>query len=362
MTETASMPQHQPLILVVEDDADTQQMLEDLLSGAGHQPILVASGEAALHYLSDHPVDLMLLDLRLPGIDGFEVCRQLREVDGSQLPVIMLTANKQAQGVVQGLNYGADDYLTKPFLPSELLARVRRLLQRMAKSRSLIDENEGLRRMLQLTQHDLDLAQTVSNSEGLLHREFLHNVTTHLQALCGVIESEFRRTPPGAGREVVQRILGRVRGAALVYEVSEALQNDPVRVDVLIETIASAVKSIYSPRKRLPVTVEGGPVELPLTYASPLAMVINELVTNCFKHAFPNQRFGKITIEYALAPAGFTIRLADDGVGMVANATVGRGRATVTELIQHLGGNVTWQSSDTGTTVDVQVPIAVPAA
>ncbi|MBA3945649.1 MAG: response regulator [Herpetosiphonaceae bacterium] len=358
-----ALPSHmRPLILTVEDDADIQQMLEDLLSRADYQPILVGSGEAALRYVADHSVDLMLLDLRLPGIDGFEVCRQLREVDGSQLPVIMLTANQQEQGVVQGLNYGADDYLTKPFVPAELLARVSRLLQRGEQRRALVDENEGLHRMLQLTQHDLGVAQTVSSNEGLLRRELLHNVTTHLQALCGVIESEFRRTPPGASREVVQRILGRVRGAALVYEVSEALQNDPVRVDVLIETIASAVKSIYSPRKRLPVTLGGGPVELPLVYASPLAMVINELVTNCFKHAFPNQRFGKITIEYTLAPTGFRLQIADDGVGMVAQAPVGRGRITVTELVQNLGGSVTWQSDDAGTSVAVQVPVAVPSA
>ena len=356
--ETAASSQAN--VLVVEDDDETREMLCDLLTMKGYRVILAESGEKALTYLERDPIDLAVLDLRLPGMNGYDVCRRIRANDAHYLPILMLTANNERDGVVHGLQIGADDYLTKPFLPEELLSRIQALLRRHQAGVALVTENEALRAMLDRTQEDLQGAQMVSGTENTLRREFLHNVTTHLGALCGVIESEFRRQPPGPSREVIQRILGRVRGAALVYQTSEVLQDDPARIDTLVHTIATALKHIYSPRKRLPINIEGGPLALPLIYAAPVAMLVNELVTNCFKHAFPDGRFGSVAVRYGVVGDEFYLHVVDDGVGMAdAKASAGRGQTTVRQLAHNLRGTAAWESSSGGTEVTVRFPCAL---
>jgi two-component system alkaline phosphatase synthesis response regulator PhoP len=118
-------------ILVVEDDEDILQLLKYNLAKEGYQVTGAASGEDAVKVLQANLPDLLLLDLMLPGIDGLEVCRLLkREAKTSQVPIIMLTAKGEEADIVAGLELGADDYITKPFSPRVLLARVRTALRR----------------------------------------------------------------------------------------------------------------------------------------------------------------------------------------------------------------------------------------
>jgi len=119
-------------ILVVEDDEDIQQLLKYNLAKEGYQVTGAASGEEAIKVLKSNLPDLVLLDLMLPGIDGLEVCRLLkREARTSQVPIIMLTAKGEEADIVTGLELGADDYITKPFSPRVMLARVRTALRRL---------------------------------------------------------------------------------------------------------------------------------------------------------------------------------------------------------------------------------------
>ena len=110
-------------ILVVEDEPVLREGLEDLLRGAGHLVLSAADGETALLQGHDPTVELILLDLMLPKLDGIQVCRRLRELR-PELPILMLTARASEQEKIDGLQAGADDYVTKPFSVRELLARV----------------------------------------------------------------------------------------------------------------------------------------------------------------------------------------------------------------------------------------------
>jgi two-component system response regulator MtrA len=115
-------------ILVVEDDARIAKILELFLRRDGHTVVTVADGTAALaRFKQEHP-DLVILDLMLPGTHGRDVCRALRLRHAT--PILMLTALDDERDIVEGLDLGADDYVTKPFKPNELLARVRALLRR----------------------------------------------------------------------------------------------------------------------------------------------------------------------------------------------------------------------------------------
>ncbi|MCB8952034.1 MAG: response regulator transcription factor [Ardenticatenales bacterium] len=115
-------------ILVIEDEDRIRQFLQRGLTYEGYRVDAAADGRIGLELARDTPPDLVLLDIMLPGIDGFEVCRRLRAV--SKVPILMLTAKESIEDRVTGLDAGADDYLTKPFSFDELLARVRALLRR----------------------------------------------------------------------------------------------------------------------------------------------------------------------------------------------------------------------------------------
>ena len=114
-------------ILVVDDDVALAEMIGIVLQNEGYDVVFCADGSAALAQFQEHNPDLVLLDVMLPGMDGFDVCRAIRRV--SDAPIVMLTARSDTSDVVTGLEAGADDYVPKPFKPKELVARVRARLR-----------------------------------------------------------------------------------------------------------------------------------------------------------------------------------------------------------------------------------------
>ena len=115
-------------LLVVDDDDEIRELLSDYLSDAGYQVLAAADGEQMRQQLAAHTVDLVVLDLMLPGEDGLSLCRQLQSKAG--LAVIMLSAKGSTLDRIIGLEVGADDYLAKPFEPRELIARIKAVLRR----------------------------------------------------------------------------------------------------------------------------------------------------------------------------------------------------------------------------------------
>ncbi len=118
-------------VLVVDDEDNILELVELHLRREGLSVFTAGSGEEALQVLRNHPVDLVILDLMLPGINGLEVCRRMKAFEATgAIPVLMLSARSDETDIVVGLELGADDYVTKPFLPKVLIARVRALLRR----------------------------------------------------------------------------------------------------------------------------------------------------------------------------------------------------------------------------------------
>lgn len=133
-SDAIDLPPDAPRILLVEDEEAIARGLELNLQLKGYRVELVGEGEKALERALADDYDLIVLDVRLPGLDGFEVCRRLRD-ENDFTPVLMLTARSQPDDVIYGLKLGADDYVVKPFDLAELLARVEGLLRRRAWSR-----------------------------------------------------------------------------------------------------------------------------------------------------------------------------------------------------------------------------------
>lgn len=165
-------------ILVVEDDEDIVDVLRRTLRAEGYEVAAVGDGQEALDRALSYIPDLVILDLGLPGMDGVEVCRELRQ-DGD-VPVLMLTARTETDDMVEGLDSGADDYLTKPFERVELLARIRALLRRRPPRGSAMlvvgdlqlspDAREVRRgeRDIELTKREFDLLEYLMRNERLV--------------------------------------------------------------------------------------------------------------------------------------------------------------------------------------------------
>ena len=116
-------------ILVAEDDKNTRRLMEAVLKEHGYHPILACDGLEALNLLDTHPVDLVILDIMMPGMDGYEFTRQLRATDYT-LPILMVTAKQLPEDKRKGFIVGTDDYMTKPVDEEEMILRIRALLRR----------------------------------------------------------------------------------------------------------------------------------------------------------------------------------------------------------------------------------------
>ncbi len=130
-----------PIILVVEDEEDILELVRYNLEKEGYQVVSALSGEQARPLVAQKNPDLILLDLMLPGIGGLDLCRILKQSEKTRhIPVVMLTAKSEDADVVSGLEMGADDYITKPFSPRVLLARVRTVLRRRSGAEVVSEE------------------------------------------------------------------------------------------------------------------------------------------------------------------------------------------------------------------------------
>ncbi|WP_242910866.1 response regulator transcription factor [Actinomadura terrae] len=154
---------HPGRVLVVDDDPTVAEVVARYLARDGHDVECVADGNTALRTARDRPPDLVVLDLMLPGMDGLEVCRRLRET--SAVPIVMLTALGTETDRLVGLETGADDYVTKPFSPRELALRVRSVLRRARGAVTATGSGGPLR--------DGDLIVDVAAHEATLHGERL---------------------------------------------------------------------------------------------------------------------------------------------------------------------------------------------
>jgi DNA-binding response OmpR family regulator len=159
-----------PVILVVDDEPQNIELLEAHLVPQGYEIVKAASGEEALEKLSGNQIDLILLDVMMPGIDGFEVTRRVRQDDKHRLlPIILVTALRETEDRVKGIEAGCDDFLSKPFDKVELLARVKSLLQVKAYNDLMNNYRKELEsEVARRTKEKDELVRKLQNSEALL--------------------------------------------------------------------------------------------------------------------------------------------------------------------------------------------------
>jgi two-component system response regulator VanR len=164
-------------ILVVDDEADLADLIEFYLKSDGYQVYKYYNGEDALRCVAEVRIDLALLDVMLPGMDGFELCRQIRREH--QFPIIMLTAKEEELDKITGLTIGADDYITKPFRPLEVMARVKAQMRRYTRYNTGNTQDTANDQIIQISGLLIDR----SNHECFLNEKKLALTPTEFEIL-----------------------------------------------------------------------------------------------------------------------------------------------------------------------------------
>jgi DNA-binding response OmpR family regulator len=212
-------------ILIIDDDKKLNELLESHLSQFGYRVLWAIHPEQGMKTLRQTSPDLVILDLMLPGIDGFEVCRLIRQT--SAVPIIMLTARGELTDRVLGLELGADDYLPKPFEPRELVARIKSVLRRTQKRESLQTQTYGpltidfAKRVVKLGDEPIELTTNEFAALALLvrHPGQVLDRDQILQELRGIDSEAFNRSVDVTISRLRQKLKDHPKRSALIKTI-----------------------------------------------------------------------------------------------------------------------------------------------
>lgn len=344
-------------ILVVDDNVDNVELLTKRLRAMGYRTCEAYDGEQALARVETEDPDLVILDVMMPRIDGYEVCRRLKASDRTRvIPVLMLTAKREVPDKIRGLDIGADDYITKPFNPQELMARVRSLLAR---------KNEEEKRV---TEERLDAL-------GQMAEGVAHEVRNPMVAIGGFARRIRDKLPPGDPlREYAERILKEVRRLETMVEEIVRFKTLMISPYEPVDLRALADRVIEEKRRDIEdagLHLERRYGDVPEIQGDPrnLRLALGNLLDNSVE-ATPSG--GVITV--AIEPAGDHVRVEvrDTGRGIprdeLANvfdpfyttkmAGAGMGLTTVHRIVTRHGGEIDIDSQPgQGTSVVLTLPV-----
>jgi len=344
-------------VLIVDDDSSARETLVAMLEGEKYQLELAEDGFKALKILENLPVDLILLDVMMPSMDGFEVCRRIRSIPKlAEVPIILLTALDDRTSLLRGIESGADDFLSKPLDRHELVARVR-TITRLNRYHTLMEQRENMREMAERVMTAQEQERQHISRE--LHDDLGQALTTHLLTLRN-LQNDL--TLP----------------AETMFERLQTLYKQSIDISVQIRTLAHNLRppvldtlglkaatqtycSEFSRRSHLPVTFEADenlPV-LPDIFNVTLYRVLQEALTNIIKHAQASHVWVDLTIEDRI----ITLTVQDNGHGFAVEnmQSNGIGLTGLRERTILAGGNFNISSSPVRGTI-VMAQFTLPEA
>lgn len=347
-------------ILVVDDEPLARQMFTDLLEAQGFKVISVARGEEAFGFLPE--VELVLLDAMLPGRDGWAICREIKQQHDATLPIIMVTARTAPDDVVRTFAAGADDYVAKPFHVAELTARIESRLRVHRAEVALKRANQQLRELADQNYELYEKARADAEERALLLKELDHRVRNNLSVIMGLLSMERNRRPARPAAEALATLEQRLRSFLLVHEALRRQNYRGVPAREIAEKLAQRLRNAWDPERRVEVQLEGDVGSLNERRGFALALALNELITNAFRHGFPEGRHGTLLIRLDRHDAQVQLQVADNGIGIASsqrtNRVIGSGRSIVDALVKdELGGDVDFNSTEDGTTVSITFPV-----
>lgn len=343
------------IVLIVDDDPTARETLVAMLEGEHYDLQAAKDGIQALQMLEQIQPDLILLDVMMPGMDGYEVCRRIRSTPQlAEVPIILLTALDDRASLVRGIESGADDFLSKPADRRELTARVR-TITRLNRYRTLMEQRENIRHMAErAVAAQEEERQRISRE---LHDDLGQELTTHLLALRNLqedlslpVETMFQRLQ--SLHDQSYEILVKIRRLArdLRPPVLDALG-----LKVAMQTYCTE----FTRRTHLPVIFEADTSlpEFPDIYRITLYRVLQEALTNTIKHAQASQ----VWVDLSLEDDMVNLTVQDNGIGFSEEKprSNGIGLTGLRERITIAGGMLNINSRlKHGTILSAQFPLS----
>jgi signal transduction histidine kinase len=340
-------------VLIVDDDLTARETLVAMLEGEHYDLQAAKDGNQALQMLEQIQPDLILLDVMMPGMDGYEVCRRIRSTPQlAEVPIILLTALDDRASLVRGIESGADDFLSKPADRRELTARVR-TITRLNRYRTLMEQRENIRDMAEhMVEAQEEERQRISRE---LHDDLGQALTTHLLALRNLqedlsvpVESMFERLQ--ALHDQSYEILLKIRRIArdLRPPVLDALG-----LKVAMQTYCTE----FTRRTHLPVIFEADTSlpQFPDIYNITLYRILQEALTNIIKHSQASQ----VWVDLSMEDDRVNLTVQDNGIGFSEEETQsnGIGLTGLRERITIAGGTLNINSMPRhGTILSAQIP------
>lgn len=295
------MSDKKKMILIVDDNAEILQVLGSLLTGSGYDLGFSRNGQQALNFVAQRKPDLILLDVIMPEMDGYEVCQKIKEDPENQnIPIIFLTAKNDTDDIAKGFEIGAVDYVVKPFNQVELLARIRTHLNLKLKEDEIIRKNAEQRELLHVLCHDL--ANPLANLEGifLLMREQL----SLWDELKDVVFTSIKN-----GKDIIE-LVQKMRG---IEEGKLKLILNPLN---LLKQVEEALKILNERLKQKNISVNiniDSDIHITAEKVSFVNSVLNNLLSNAIKFSFPK---GEIDITAWKKDETVILSIRDYGMGI----------------------------------------------
>jgi signal transduction histidine kinase len=343
-------------VLLVDDNATARETLVAILEGEGYELYQAKDGIQALTMLKQLQPDLILLDVMMPAMDGFEVCRRIRTTPQlAEVPIILLTALDDRDSLLRGIESGADDFLSKPPDRRELVARVR-TITRLNRYRTLMEQRENIRHMAEhVVAAQEEERQRISRE---LHDDLGQELTTHLIALRNLQQD--LSLPPESLYERLQslydqsyEVFVKIRGIARDLRPPVL---DTLGLKVALQTYCTE----FTRRTHLPVIFESEAdaslPKLPDAYNITLYRTLQEALTNVVKHAQASQ----VWVDLSMEEDQVTLTVQDNGIGLGEKkmGTNGIGLAGLRERITIAGGTLKITSTPRrGTILAAQFPL-----
>ncbi len=317
-------------ILVVEDNPSSLKLLSNILITAGYKVRPAPDGELALQSIKARHPDLILLDFNLPGIDGIEVCRCLKDDHNTMdIPIIFVSAIEKSELKVKALECGAIDFVTKPIDASEVLARIKTHLKMYCLQQKLSSTSEQLqkhqedleelvkKRTVKLLKREKQISAALKEKEVLL-REIHHRVKNNMQIIVSLLNLHSRESNDIHVKNIFYECRNRIGAMSLIHQVLYR-SKDVAHIDFnnyLLE-LSTYLRQAYQVSGRR-IVFKIGPCEILLSLDQSIAIgtVVCELLSNSMKHAFPDRKEGTISMDItALSGDRAELIVEDDGKG-----------------------------------------------
>jgi signal transduction histidine kinase len=344
-------------VLIVDDSPSARETLLAALDGHGYQLVTAENGSEALQVASQIRPDVILLDVMMPGMDGFEVCQRIRSMpELAEVPVVLLTALDDHASLLRGLEAGADDFFSKPIERKELLVRVR-TITRLNRYRTLAEQREKLSEMAERLVSAQEEERLRISRE--LHDDLGQALTTHLLAIRN-LQGDLS-VPVVTMFESLENIYQQsyeifVKIRRLAHDLRPPVL-DTLGLKLSLETYCRE----FTARTHLPITLEIDPVlpEFIDVYNVILYRVLQEALTNIAKHA----QASRVWVELNVEDNTINLIVQDNGRGLQPTENKGIGITGMQERLSLVGGNLLLHSpSEGGTILSASLPMKTPTS